>query len=269
VTAPHEVGSEPAEPASEPQQPGESSGEPGEPGDPGEAGYQPPWTPPIEVRREWWREPLAALLVAAAVSAVGAPVGLLWAAVTPRVEIIMSASGPTLADSEPEQYVAGDGWFVFLTVAAGVLLAVLVWLLVRRYRGPVMLVALAVGSVASAVIAAWVGHRIGLSQYQSLLKHATVGQHFRRPVNVATKDVGLWFGFLPRTQGAVLFQAAASVTLYTLLAGFHRAASLRDEDVHIHEPEPLQPVSSGWTGQPDPPAVPEPPAPGPAAQPRD
>lgn len=270
MTAPHEAGpGSPGEPVADPPESPPLVDE-----QPFAGPYWAPgWQAPVAVRRPPWREPLVALFVAAGVSALGAPLGLLWSAVTPKVDVVMTDHGPALADSEPEQYVAGDGWFVFLTVAAGAVLAVLVWLLVRRYRGPLMLVALAVGSVASAVIAAWLGHRIGLAQYQRLLQHAAVGQHFKRPVNVASKQVGLWFGVLPRAQGAVLFQAAASVTLYTLLAGFHRASSLRDEDVPVQRPdaEVLQPepVSSGWTAPPDPPAVPEPPAPGSAAPPHD
>jgi Protein of unknown function (DUF2567) len=227
------------------------------------------WTSPVPPPRPrfgppdgWLRELAWAAAVALLVAAFGAPLGLLWSAVTPKVEVVMTEFGPTTAQTEPEEYVAGDGWFVFLAIGVGAMLAVLVWLVARRRRGPVMIIALAVGSIGSSVIAAWLGHRIGLAEYQRLLDHAPVGRHFHRPVDVRSKDVGFWYGFLPRVQGAVLLQAAAAVALYTLLAGFHRAPDLQDD---AYDQDAHQPVSSGSTAPPAPPGVPGPPEPGTAA----
>jgi hypothetical protein len=220
----------------------------------------PATAPPQAPRRGRLAEAIWSLAVALAVAAFGAPLGLVWSVVTPKVEVVMTDTGPATVQTEPEGYVAGDGWYAFLAIAAGAALAVLVWLVVRRYRGAVMLAALAVGSVASGVIAAWLGHRIGLAEYLRLLEHAPVGRHFRRPVDVRSKEIGLWFGFLPRVRGAVLLQAAAAVALYTLLAGFHRAPDLVDDPA-----DPDHAVSSGSTPPQAPPAVPGPPEPGTAA----
>jgi hypothetical protein len=221
--------------------------------------------------RRWRRELVWALAVTVVVTLLGFPLGWAWSAVAPKVQVVMTAQGVWYAATPRfEEGAAGDGWFVFITAGAGVLLAIAVWVVARRYRGPVMLLALAVGSVAGAVIAAWFGHRLGIAGYERWLRTATVGQHFHKPADVGAKRVGLWFGFVPLAQGAVLLQAAAAVTLYTMLAGFHRAPSLRDEDGRAAvAPPPYQPFSSDWTAYQAPSAAPAPPAPGTAAAPPD
>lgn len=222
---------------------------------------------PVGPRNAWRREAWWALAVAAVVSLLGFPLGMLWSAITPKVEVVMTPQGVWYAQTRRfEEAVAADGWFVFLTAGAGAVMAIAVWLIARRYRGPVILLGLTVGSVACAVIAAWLGHRIGLAQYQRLAHSAAVGRHFFRPADLGTKRIGLWFGVLPWAQGAVLLQAAAAVSLYTMLAGFHRAPSLRDDDARSR---PAPPVSSDWTAYPAPSAAPAPPVPGTATSPPD
>ncbi len=220
----------------------------------------------------WRREFVWALAIAATVTLLGFPLGWLWSAITPKVQVVMTPQGVWYAQTPRfEEAAAGDGWFVFITAGAGAAVAVVVWLVIRAYRGPVMLVALAAGSVACAVIAAWFGHRIGLAEYERWVHTAAVGQHFHKPAELGTKRVGLWFGVLPRVQGAVLVQAAAAVSMYTMLAGFHRAPSLRDEDGRAMRaaPPPGAVVSSGWPAYPAPSTAPAPPAPGTAAAPPD
>jgi hypothetical protein len=215
--------------------------------------------------------------VTAVVSALGFPIGWLWSRVTPKVEVVMTAQGLWYAPSRRyEEAVAGDGWFAFITTIAGVVIAMAVWWIARRHRGPLMTLALAVGCIAGAVIAAWYGHRIGLAEYERLARGgAAVGQHFFQPARLGTQRVGLWFGVLPRVQGAVLLEAAAAVTLYTLLAGFHRAPTLRDEDAYAQPavPPPVpaggQPVSWDSAGYPAPLPAPVPPVPGTATSPPD
>ncbi len=235
---------------------------------------------PAPARPRWpqWRPELVwSLAVAVVVTLLGFPVGWAWSAVSPRVQVVMTQQGVWYAASRRfEEAAAGDGWFVFLTAGTGAAAAIVVWLVAHRYRGPVMLFALAVGSVAGAVVAAWFGHRIGIAAYDRWLNTAAVGQHFQKPADVGVKRVGLWHGLIPLAQGAVLMQAAAAVTLYTMLAGFHRAPSLRDEDgraMRAGPPygppygPPNEPLSSDWSGYPAPPAAPAPPVPGTAAEP--
>src|SRR5690242_17558684 len=85
---------------------------------------------------------IAALVVALVVAALGGGVGWLWAAITPRLQVIKSDRGFLYADPEPEQPVAADGTFLLLGLGLGIVLAILVWMLLRRYRGVAMLAAL-------------------------------------------------------------------------------------------------------------------------------
>jgi hypothetical protein len=190
------------------------------------------------------RESLLALAVAVVLAALGLPLGLLWRAVAPRVEFVMTELGATTVQAEPEGFVADDGWYVLITFAAGLLSAIAVWALVRR-RGPLMLLGLIVGCIAGAVLTAWLGHHIGYSHYRQLMAHAPVGTHILRPPAVRSGSVGLWFGFLPRVQGAVLVQPVAAAMAYLMLAAFHVEPDLRQLPRTGYPPlvyEPFEPV---------------------------
>jgi hypothetical protein len=202
--------------------------------------------PPDRDRNRWMLlEGLVCLITAIAIAALGAPIGLLWRAVAPRVELVQTQVGPYPLEAEPEGYVADEGWFMFLAIGAGVLFAVLAWVVLRRFRGPVMLVALVAGSIGGSVLAAWLGHRIGLPEYERLVREAPVGTHILRPVRVRLSDVGLSFGVLPRVRGIVLLQALVAAALYTAFAGFSYSPSLRPEPnlpMPMPMPMPLEPA---------------------------
>lgn len=222
-----------------------------------------------------WREVLIALAVAATLAALGLPLGLLWRAVTPKVEFVMTDAGATTVQSEPEGFVAGDGWYVLITFAVGVVAAIVVWALLRRRRGPLVLLGLVLGCAAGGVLTAWIGHQIGYAHYRSLALHGAVGTHFFRPPSVRSGYVGLWFGFLPRVQGAVLVEAIAAATAYLVLAAFHVEPDLRRADGRpvdgpgpVPTDQPAQALSwepTEWTAQP---ASPAPPGSDPAGPPR-
>jgi hypothetical protein len=208
-------------------------------------------------------EVLLAAIVAVVLAALGLPLGLLWRALAPRVEFVMTEQGPTPLQQEPEGFVADDGWYVLITLAAGVLAAILVWLLLRRQRGPLVLVGLVVGSIAGGVLTLWLGHHIGYAHYRDLIATAPVGTHIFRPPDVRSAEVGLWFGVLPKVQGTVLLQAVGAATAYMMLASFHVEPDLR-------RPEGAPPVGAsweptGWTAQQEWPA---PPGSDPGEQPR-
>jgi hypothetical protein len=165
--------------------------------------------------------------VAAAVAALGAPLGWLWVVLAPDVPVQVVDGGVVPTEAEPEGFFAGDGWFVLLGVAFGLLAAAAVWFLLRRYRGPVALAALAVGAVGAGLLAYWVGHRIGFSGYQQRVGEAAVGTNLRRPPELRAKELGWWFGFIPRVQGVLLLPAVAAAVGYTMLAAWSRHPSLR------------------------------------------
>jgi Protein of unknown function (DUF2567) len=164
--------------------------------------------------------------VALAVAVLGAPLGWLWAWLTPDVPVQVVPGGVVPTEEQPEEFFAADGWFILLGVAFGLLAAVAVWFLLRRHRGPVALVAVTVGAVGAGLLAWWVGHRIGLSGYRHQVRQAAAGTELDRPPELRAKELGWWFGFIPRVQGDLLIPAIAAAVAYTMLAAWSRYPSL-------------------------------------------
>jgi hypothetical protein len=119
------------------------------------------------------REPLSVRLVhdgsvfAAAVAGLvllGAPFALLWRAVARPAEILHTASGPQPVAPESSQMFAVDGWFVVLSIVAGVVLGCVAWALLRG-RGPAAPAGIAVGGVFAGLVASAVGRRMVVDRY--------------------------------------------------------------------------------------------------------
>jgi hypothetical protein len=217
---------------------------------------------PNPKRRSLLVEAVVSVAFAVLVAALGLPLGLLWRAVAPKVELVQTTYGPYPLEPEPEGYMADDGWFIFLAVGAGIVLALLAWFALRRFRGPGIMAALALGSVVGAVLAAWFGHRVGLPAYRRTVAEAQVGSHFFRHPNLRLTDVGLWFGFIPRVRGIVLIQALVATALYTACAGFNSSPTLQPYDEQPQIGPEFEPgISSGSPEWPAPTAAPAPPAP--------
>lgn len=235
------------------------------PAEPPVDGYTRPWEPlgyrgpaaypavldyPLQrpTRRWMWLSPLVGLAVALVVAATGFPLGWLWSVLAPHTPAVMTDQGAVYADPEGEQPVGAEGTYVFLTLGAGIVLAVLAWVLLRRYRGVGALLALAFGGGGAGVLAWWWGHRIGKVT-------AAVGQHFLAPVNLRVRQVGLWHGWLPYARGDVLFLALAAVLTYVLLAGFSAYPSLRRptplevQAEQLRAAESVRAVGDGQLGQ--------------------
>nr|BFE66126.1 hypothetical protein GCM10020063_106520 [Dactylosporangium thailandense] len=202
------------------------------------------------------REVLVALLAAVVVAGLGAPFGLLWSKLAPHVELVQTQYGPYPIDPEPEGYWADDGWFVLMAIGMGILVALAAWFLLRRYRGPIMLLGLVIGSAGASVLGAWLGNKIGWAHYMDLAEHAPVDTHIFRPVKLRTGVSSLLFGFIPWVRGTMLIQSLAAAAVYTGLAGFHVSPTLRYDNI---PPEYLSPP-------PPPPGAPYP-APYPATGP--
>jgi hypothetical protein len=234
----------------------------------------PDWVPVIEepvarvTPRDWAMEIAAAVAVAVALAGIGVALAYVWEAISPRTVLEMTADGAVYTEPNPEGYVAGESVYLLMTAGLGIVSPIVVWLVVRRRRGPILLAGLAVGSVAGATLMAWIGQRIGLEEYRDLLAGAPVGTRFEIPVKVYSAIIDL-AGF--KIQGAVLVQAMIAVAIYTFLAGFYPTASLRPERAVVHfmppEPqfgagEPPGEVSSGSPETSDHRAAPAPPATG-------
>ncbi|WP_433079014.1 hypothetical protein ACQP1P_38960 [Dactylosporangium sp. CA-052675] len=225
---------------------------------------------------------LVALLAAVVVAGLGAPFGLLWSKLAPHVELVQTQYGPYPIDPEPEGYWADDGWFVLMAIGMGILVALAAWFLLRRYRGPLMLLGLVIGSAGASVLGAWLGNRIGWAHYTDLAAHAPVDTHIFRPVKLRTGVSSLLFGFIPWVRGTMLIQSLAAAAVYTGLAGFHVSPTLRYDNIppeYLSPPPPGAPsaASGPYPGSPSPyppapdghaaqfPGAPHPAAPGPLA----
>ncbi|HET9518428.1 MAG TPA: hypothetical protein VFO77_11935, partial [Actinoplanes sp.] len=120
-------------------------------------------------------------------------------------------------DAAPEQFVAADGWFSIAGFGFGVVVAVAAWLVVRRDRGPALLLGVVLGSLGAGALAWQVGSRIGLSGYRQWLESAAPGDTFDRPVDL-------------HSYGALLLPAFAAVIVCTLLAGWSNDPDLQVSD---------------------------------------
>ena len=171
------------------------------------AAYQPPARERLQ-----WADAWAGLVTAAVVVLLGAPIGLLWGAVSPRVAVVKaSAQAVNLQMPETKAFVAGDGWFLIITLLAGIACGVVgAWL--GRKRSPGVAIGLVVGGVLASLIAWKVGHRFGYDSYVQLRDSAKVGSTGSAYLQVRAKGVLLGWA------------AAASLTLLTITAARRPAA---------------------------------------------
>jgi hypothetical protein len=209
------------------------------------------------------RSVTVAVLTAAAVAVAGAPLGVLWRLLTPTVPMVdAGASGIVVNDPSPEEFIAAEGWFTILGLGFGLAVAVLAWLVLRRHRGPGLMLGVTAGTLAAAVVAWRLGRWIGLGAYQAWRDTATAGATFAAPPDL-------------HAYGTLLVPAFAAAIVLTLLTGWSNDPDLDrpgakpgygHDLTDLGHPPPA--FSSGWPGESDPTAAPGPPGPGPAGPPR-
>lgn len=193
-------------------------------------------------------EGILALGVAALITVLGFPLGWIWSALAPWVPAQKVPGGAVLAQPEQEQMIADEGWYLLIMVLAGLILAVLAWVLLRRYRGGLMLLGLAVGGVLGGVLTLHFGHHIGYAHFLHLARSAPDGTQFLAPVNLRVEQNGLWHHWLPYARGDVLALAIAATALYLLLAGFSAHPSLRTPDRDQTGTPPYHLAVGGYPG---------------------
>jgi hypothetical protein len=119
----------------------------------------------------------------------GMPVGLLWWLVAPLPRIAKRADGLYRVGGEGnESAIAADGWFAVLAVLAGVLAALVVYLLTRPGR-VLPLVGLAVGGLIGALVAWRFGAQLGPGPIHATGRGLPVGTRFDAPLDISAKGV--------------------------------------------------------------------------------
>ncbi|HEY7222384.1 MAG TPA: hypothetical protein VH561_02040 [Micromonosporaceae bacterium] len=183
-------------------------------------------------------------IVLVVISVLGLGLGEFWRVVTPRIQIIRVDQGFVYADAEPEQAIAADGWFLFLGLGAGLLLGVLAWIVLRRYRGVAMLVGLVLGSLIGAWLAWWLGVRIDQTHFEALARTVPVGSHLDAPLSLRITGLDRTHLWPPKLTGVVLAQPLSAAIAYTTLAGFSSDSGLRPMSARVGE-EPGAPQTLG------------------------
>jgi hypothetical protein len=218
------------------------------------------WQPPRPRRRTWRRTILVAVSTAVVIAAAGGPLGLLWRWLAPTVPVIdIGANGIVVNDPSPEEYFAAEGWFTLLGFGFGLVVALVAWLVLRRDRGPALLLGITVGALAAAPVAWQLGRQIGLGAYERWRDTATTGATYHAPPDL-------------HTHGTLLVPAFAAAIVLTLLAGWSNDPELNQPGArpgYGHDLVAEPPLSSGLPAGQDPTAAPGPPGPEPAAPPRD
>lgn len=158
------------------------------------------------------RRPSAVGVVVAVVLALsGVPAGAVWSAIAPRAGLIAVAPGQAvLDDPESTAYMAADGRFAVLTMAVGVVVAVVAYTLAGRRYGTAAAVGLAVGGVLGSLAAWQMGRVPSLGGYRHALHAASVGDHLAAPLTLHARGV-LVLGALAAVAAFGLIEVCASI----------------------------------------------------------
>lgn len=143
------------------------------PRDPGGTGPGSP-DPASTTAPPWWQDLWAGLLTVAVTVLVAAPVGLLWAAVAPRVVVVISGADVDVLDTG-DSFIAVDGYYLAAVLVAGVVGGAFAWWLAAPH-GPAVVVGLTVGGLLAAWVAMTVGGLVDHTPVQELLAAGVQGR---------------------------------------------------------------------------------------------
>lgn len=160
-------------------------------------------------RRPWRRSLAVAAGSAVGIVLLGVPFGLLWAWLAPAVPVIDAGqAGVLVTDPSPEQYIAADGWFTLLGLGFGLIVTIAAWLLLRRDRGPFLLLGVVGGTLlAGRWVAPMAGEFLGRDAYDQWRATAAQGATYLAPPEV-------------QALGPKLVPAFVAAIVLTLLAGW-------------------------------------------------
>ncbi|MBE7186959.1 DUF2567 domain-containing protein [Jatrophihabitans endophyticus] len=194
------------------------------------AGVEDDRTEPGRAQESVYGDLRQALRTVLALSAIGAILGLVWAAWSPPGPQAQVLGGGKFIADETESFIAGDGRFLVLALIVGVVAAVLAWT-DRAHRGPIVLGGLIVGGLTGSLLMELVGHLTGGGSFH--------GAQLPGTDYVITSRLPLSL----HIQGLLLIESAVAALVYGLLVAFAAADDLgRPDPVH----DALRPP--GWAG---------------------
>jgi CDP-diglyceride synthetase len=163
--------------------------------------------------------------IALALLVTGVPAGLLWWALAPRADFRVTAAGPVaIGDLSEELLVADDAVFVLVLAGVGLLAGAAVWRL-RRRRGVATVLALALGTCLTSVVAWQVGELLGAGPTKAQL--AAVGARVTTSLTLGSP-------------------AALAVATFTALLAYVVAVLYApDDDLGRTEPDRTEPDRAG------------------------
>jgi hypothetical protein len=129
------------------------------------AAYWPGWP---EIRADL----RSSVLLFSALGLIGAPAGVLWWLLAPRLDFRITSAGPVPVVAVPpaELLIADDGVFALGALLVGLLCGAAAWRL-RRRRGVATVVTLALGTLTGAALAWQVGELLGAGPTRAQLTH--------------------------------------------------------------------------------------------------
>ena len=162
----------------------------------------------------WRGELVAAVLVVAGMAAFGAALSLVWWWCAPTATLLTDPRGALFTDEQPEQFIASDSRFGLIASIAGIVAGLVVWFL-RRWRGPVLLVALALGALLGSWLMRELGEELGQVMGRDALAGVGLGEH----IDIAIVDL--------HATGLLFAQPLFAVMAYVMCASWSASPDLR------------------------------------------
>jgi hypothetical protein len=112
------------------------------------------------------------LVTALILTVLGVGAGFAWSAVAPPARYVTGVDGPRLADPATQNLIAADGLFALITAGAGLVCGILAFAFARRTA---VLVGLALGGAAGALVAVRIGSSAGSTVVQAAVQTGAPG----------------------------------------------------------------------------------------------
>ncbi len=135
-------------------------------------------------------------VLAGALALLGALLGLVWSWWSPPGSAAaVLGDGVFQVIEESENHIAGDGRFLVIATVVGLVAAIVAWFGLRRHRGSLVQVGLAVGGLAGALLTEFVGHLTGGGSFTGKVYRLADGstQEFTRQLPLSLHMQGLLF----------------------------------------------------------------------------